>query len=264
MTNCSAGRCRHEWRSPGSDGAAAVQATAPAGGGGAMCAPGGRGGAGAAHTSGLSGSPAGERVGRTGTEHDRTPLAGRSAAADEDAGRIRLSRVAEGIAVADPGTGEWGLHWAGGAGDLSRRAGNGENSLINRPVRGRVPAETAGTVHYGSGLGERTGGSQTPVATPPRAGPLARYELIALDEVGYVPMADVGAEFLFQVVAERAEKAAVIMTTNLPFSEGTQVIPNSRLCKALLDRVTDRAHIIETGNESYRFRRTLEKRKKKA
>ena len=91
-----------------------------------------------------------------------------------------------------------------------------------------------------------------------------KYELIALDEVGYVPMADVGAEFLFQVVAERAEKAAVIMTTNLPFSEWTQVIPNSRLCKALLDRVTDRAHIIETGNESYRFRRTLEKRKKKA
>ena len=91
----------------------------------------------------------------------------------------------------------------------------------------------------------------------------ARYDLIALDEVGYVPMADVGAEFLFQVVAERAEKAAVLMTTNLPFSEWTQVIPNTRLCKALLDRVTDRAHIIETGSESYRFRRTLEKRKKK-
>lgn len=91
----------------------------------------------------------------------------------------------------------------------------------------------------------------------------ARYELIAIDEVGYVPMADLGAEFLFQVVAERAEKAAVILTTNLPFSEWTQVIPNARLCKALLDRVTDRAHIIETGSDSYRFRRTLEKRKKK-
>jgi DNA replication protein DnaC len=91
----------------------------------------------------------------------------------------------------------------------------------------------------------------------------ARYELIAIDEVGYVPLADSGAEFLFQVIAERAEKTAVIMTTNLPFSEWTQVIPNARLCKALLDRVTDRAHIIETGSESYRFRRTLEKRKKK-
>ena len=90
-----------------------------------------------------------------------------------------------------------------------------------------------------------------------------RYELIAIDEVGYVPMADLGAEFLFQVIAERAEKAAVILTTNLPFSEWTQVIPNARLCKALLDRITDRAHIIETGTDSYRFRRTMEKGRSK-
>lgn len=91
----------------------------------------------------------------------------------------------------------------------------------------------------------------------------ARYELIAIDEVGYVPLAEVGAELLFQIIADRTEQAAVILTTNLPFSEWTQVIPNARLCKALLDRITDRAHIIETGADSYRFRRTLEKRKKK-
>jgi len=90
-----------------------------------------------------------------------------------------------------------------------------------------------------------------------------RYDLIAIDEVGYVPMADLGAEFLFQVIAERAEKAAVIITTNLPSSEWTQVIPNARLCKALLDRITDRAHIIETGTDSYRFRRTMEKGRSK-
>lgn len=89
-----------------------------------------------------------------------------------------------------------------------------------------------------------------------------RYELIVLDEVGYVPLADVGAEFLFQVIADRAERAALIVTTNLPFSEWTSVFPNPRLCKALLDRITDRAHIIETGTESFRFRRTMEKRKK--
>ena len=92
----------------------------------------------------------------------------------------------------------------------------------------------------------------------------ARYDLIALDELGYVPVAEIGAEFLFQVIAERAEKAAVLVTTNLPFSEWTQVIPNARLCKALVDRITDRAHIIETGSDSYRFRRTLEKRKGRA
>lgn len=91
----------------------------------------------------------------------------------------------------------------------------------------------------------------------------SRYEVVAIDEVGYVPLAEVGAELLFQVIAERAEKAALLMTTNLPFSEWTQVIPNARLCKALLDRITDRAHIIETGAESYRFRRTLESRQKR-
>lgn len=90
-----------------------------------------------------------------------------------------------------------------------------------------------------------------------------RYELIALDEVGYVPLADIGAEFLFQVISERAERAAIIVTTNLPFSEWTTVFPNPRLCKALLDRITDRAHIIETGTESFRFRRTMERRKKR-
>src|SRR5580765_8727781 len=88
----------------------------------------------------------------------------------------------------------------------------------------------------------------------------ARYDVLALDEVGYVPLAELGAEFLFQVMAERAEKAAVLLTTNLPFSEWTQVIPNARLCQALLDRLTDRAHIIETGSDSYRFRRTLAQR----
>lgn len=85
----------------------------------------------------------------------------------------------------------------------------------------------------------------------------ARYDVIAIDEVGYVPLAEVGAEFLFQVIAERAERSAVLLTTNLPFSAWTQVIANTRLCKALLDRITDRAHIIETGTDSYRFRRTV-------
>lgn len=89
-----------------------------------------------------------------------------------------------------------------------------------------------------------------------------RHDLIVIDEVGYVPLAEIGAELLFQVVSDRAEKAALIITTNLPFSEWTQVFTNARLCKALLDRITDRATIIETGSESFRFRRTLETKRK--
>jgi DNA replication protein DnaC len=90
-----------------------------------------------------------------------------------------------------------------------------------------------------------------------------RYELLVIDEMGYVALAEAGAEMLFQVIAGRAEKAAVIITTNLPFSEWTTVFPNARLCKAMVDRLTDRAHIIDTGDESYRFRRSLDKQRKK-
>jgi DNA replication protein DnaC len=89
-----------------------------------------------------------------------------------------------------------------------------------------------------------------------------RYEVLVIDEMGYVALAEAGAEMLFQVIAGRAEKAAVVITTNLPFSEWTTVFPNARLCKAMVDRLTDRAHIIDTGDESYRFRRSLEKKQR--
>ena len=80
-----------------------------------------------------------------------------------------------------------------------------------------------------------------------------RFDIIVLDEVRLyrMPLADIGAEFLFQVIAERAERATLIITTNLPFSRWTQVFPNPRGHRALLDRITDRAHIIETGTDSH-------------
>lgn len=90
-----------------------------------------------------------------------------------------------------------------------------------------------------------------------------RYDLIVIDELGYAVMPDMAAELLFQVIAGRAERAAVIVTTNLPFSEWTTKIPNARLCKAMLDRLTDQAHIIDTGDKSYRFLRTLERKQGK-
>ena len=88
-----------------------------------------------------------------------------------------------------------------------------------------------------------------------------RLDLICIDELGYVPLAETACELMFQVIADRAEKAAVIITTNLPFSEWSQVIPNPRLCKALIDRLTDRTHTITTVTDLYRFRRTTVLRK---
>jgi hypothetical protein len=78
-------------------------------------------------------------------------------------------------------------------------------------------------------------------------------ELIVIDEMAYVAMPEAAAELLFQIISGRAERAAMIVTTNLPFSEWTTMFPNARSCKAMLDRLTDQAHIIETGTESYRI-----------
>lgn len=91
----------------------------------------------------------------------------------------------------------------------------------------------------------------------------SRYEVIAIDEVGYVPFTEVSAELIFQILADRAERATVILTTNLPFSEWTSVFPNARLCRAIVDRVTDRATILDTGKESWRYCRSLERHKRK-
>ena len=102
-------------------------------------------------------------------------------------------------------------------------------------------------------------------------GQFFQYLSTLAPESGSIPLVAAPGEFAHcpfnqpsLVVAERSEKAAVIMTTNLPFSEWTQVTPNARLCKALLDRITDRVHILETGTESYRSRRTAEKRNRPA
>jgi DNA replication protein DnaC len=85
----------------------------------------------------------------------------------------------------------------------------------------------------------------------------ARVELMIADELGYVSLPATGAELLFQVMAERSERASVIVTTNLPFSEWTSVFPDPRLCKAVVERLTYRSHIIETGTESFRFKASL-------
>ena len=87
---------------------------------------------------------------------------------------------------------------------------------------------------------------------------LGSYEMFHRGE----PLTETVWEKLMLGLTTRKYGDAVRQFTNLPFSEWTQVIPNARLCKAVLDRITDRAHILETGTESYRFRRTIDKRTK--
>jgi DNA replication protein DnaC len=81
-----------------------------------------------------------------------------------------------------------------------------------------------------------------------------------LDELGYLALPDGAAELIFQVISERNERGSLMVTTNLPFGEWTKVFADARLAKAVVDRLTHKAHIIETGTESWRFRHGLEKR----
>ena len=89
----------------------------------------------------------------------------------------------------------------------------------------------------------------------------ARVELLILDELAYVPLSPPEAELLFQVLDERTESSSIMLSTNLPFGEWTKVFPEPRLCKAVVDRLTFNAHIVETGTDSWRFKKTLERRR---
>lgn len=84
-----------------------------------------------------------------------------------------------------------------------------------------------------------------------------RVDLLIADELGYVSLPPLAAELLFQVLAQRSETKSVAITSNLPFSEWTTVFSDARLCKAVIERLTYRSHIIETGTESYRFKSSL-------
>ena len=80
-----------------------------------------------------------------------------------------------------------------------------------------------------------------------------RYELLAIDELGYVHLDQKSAELLFQILTEREERASIAIASNAPFSEWTKTFTDPRLAAAVIDRITYKAHIIETGTNSYRL-----------
>lgn len=82
---------------------------------------------------------------------------------------------------------------------------------------------------------------------------LSRLDLLILDELGYVPASKVGAELLFDVISTAYERLSLIVTTNLPFENWTEVLGSERLTGAALDRLTHRCHILEFSGESYRL-----------
>lgn len=85
---------------------------------------------------------------------------------------------------------------------------------------------------------------------------LATYRLLIIDELGYVPLSQTGAELLFEVFSQRYERGSTIVTSNLPFDEWTGVFASERLTGALLDRLTHHVHILEMNGDSYRLRQS--------
>ena len=82
---------------------------------------------------------------------------------------------------------------------------------------------------------------------------MAAYKLLIIDELGFVPLSKTGAELLFELISQRYERGATLITTNLPFDEWTETLGSERLTGALLDRITHHVNILEMNGDSYRL-----------
>ena len=89
---------------------------------------------------------------------------------------------------------------------------------------------------------------------------IASYNLLIVDELGFVPLSKTGAELLFEMLSQRYERGSTMVTSNLPFAEWTEILGSERLTGALLDRLTHHVHILEMNGDSFRLKQSRHQR----
>ncbi len=140
-----------------------------------------------------------------------------------------------------------------------------ENPSADGPGESTLPGWLSGVVSTSGHASHRTGSCSTSELKLPRLlASYRRFDLILVDELGYLPFSKPTAELLFQFFSDRYERASVAITSNLAFAQWTQVFGNEQMTAALLDRLVHRSHILAMEGESFRFRQSLQQQDSQA
>ena len=177
----------------------------------------------------------------------------------EDDGEDRSQALALTGREGDPGVGRRRLEPTAREPGVDRPSRDGQDSCGDRPGRGGLPSRLPGVVLHGGPVGEPTGGSWEERILERLQRRLDRFSVLIVDELGYIPFSQEGAQLLFQVFANRYERASLLATSNLAFAEWIQVFMDATLTAALLDRLTHNRHIYQFDWESPRLAESLKR-----